>query len=122
MQSQAKVKNSTILLTSANYFTIAKFRYSFISKLISSGYKVVLYSSYDDMSLNSIEALEKIGAICIKTGSSRGSYSLSEAIKYVTGYIKILSKYSVDASINFTLMPMILGGLICRFKKLVLFL
>jgi glycosyltransferase involved in cell wall biosynthesis len=118
MQLPKEVKNSTILLTSANYFTIAKFRYSFVSKLISNGHKVVLYSSYDDMSINSIENLEKLGAICIKTGNGRGSYSVFEAVNYIVGYINILNKYSVDIAINFTLMPMILGGLVCRFKKL----
>jgi glycosyltransferase involved in cell wall biosynthesis len=117
MQLQREVKNSTVLLTSANYFTIAKFRYSFISKLIKSGHKVVLYSSYDDMSTDSIKKLEKLGAICIKTGNSRGSYSITEAIKYSRGYINIFRKYSIDIAINFTLMPMILGGIICRFYK-----
>lgn len=112
------MKSSTVLLTSANYFTIAKFRYSFVSKLIEHGYKVVLYSSYDDMSYDSIKKLEDLGAICIKTGNSRGSYSVFEAFKYIVGYINILRKFSVDVAINFTLMPMILGGIICRLGKL----
>ena len=118
MQLQREVNNSTVLLTSANYFTIAKFRYSFISKLISSGHKVVLYSSYDDMSHDSIKKLEGLGAVCIKTGNSRGSYSVFEALKYIVGYINILRKYSVDIAINFTLMPMIFGGIICWINKL----
>lgn len=112
------MNNSTVLLTSANYFTILKFRYCFISKLIASGHKVVLYSSDDEMSINSINKLEKLGAICIKTGNGRGSYSLVEAYKYIIGYIKILRKYPVDIVINFTLMPMIFGGTICRLKKI----
>ena len=118
MQLQREVKNSIVLLTSANYFTIAKFRYSFISKLIASGHKVVLYSSYDDMSHDSLKKLEELGAICIKTGNGRGSYSVFEAFKYIVGYTKILRKYSVDIAINFTLMPMIFGGIICRLNKL----
>ena len=63
------MKNSTVLLTSANFFTIAKFRYALVSKLISNGCKVVLYSSDDEMSQNSIFKLEQLGAICIKTGN-----------------------------------------------------
>ena len=112
------MKNSTVLLTSANYFTIAKFRYSFISKLIANGHTVVLYSSYDDMSHDSIAKLEDLGAICIKTGNGRGSYSVLDALKYIVGYILILRTYSVDNVINFTLMPMIFGGIICRAYKL----
>lgn len=118
MQLQEEVKSRTVLLTSANYFTIAKFRYSFISKLISSGHRVVLYSSYDEMSKDSIQSLEKIGAICLVTGSSRGSYSVVEALKYIKRYNDIIKKYSVNIVINFTLMPMILGGIVCRYKKL----
>lgn len=118
MQLQEEVKSRTVLITSANYFTIAKFRYSFISKLISSGHKVVLYSSYDEMSKDSIKSLEKLGAICIITGNSRGSYSAVEAFKYIIGYYNILNQYSINIAINFTLMPMILGGIVCRFKKL----
>ena len=118
MQLQKEVKNSTVLLTSANYFTIAKFRYSFISKLIASGHKVVVYSSYDDMSHDSIKKIEELGAICIKTGIGRGSYSVFEAIKYIVGYINILRKYSIDIAINFTFMPMFFGGIICRVNKL----
>jgi galacturonosyltransferase len=112
------MKNKTILVTSANFFTISKFRYSFIYKLIESGHKVVLYSSYDGMSHDSLKKLEKLGAICIKTGSGRGSYSALEAFKYIVGYFNILKQYSVDVAINFTLMPMIFGGIICRFNKL----
>ena len=118
MHFKRKVKNSTVLLTSANYFTIAKYRYSFISKLIANGHTVVLYSSYDDMSYDSIAKLEGLGAICIKTGNGRGSYSVLEALKYIVGYISILRTYSVDTVINFTLMPMIFGGIICRAYKL----
>jgi glycosyltransferase involved in cell wall biosynthesis len=118
MQFQKIVKNSTILLTSANFFTIAKFRYALISKLISNGCKVVLYSSDDEMSENSIFKLEQLGAICIKTGNGRGSYSLFEAFTYISGYLRILKKYSVDIAINFTLMPMIFGGILCRINKL----
>ena len=108
------MKDSTVLLTSSNYFTIVKFRYSFISKLIASGHKVVVYSSHDDMSHDSIKKIEGLGAICIKTGIGRGSYSVFEAIKYIVGYSNILRKYSIDIAINFTLMPMVFGGLICR--------
>ena len=87
------MKDSTVLLTSANYFTIAKFRYSFVSKLIEHGYKVVLYASEDNMSDSSVEKLEGLGAVCIRTGNGRGSYSVFESIKYIVGYINILRKY-----------------------------
>ena len=51
---------------------------------------------------DSIKKIEGLGAICIKTGTVRGSYSVFEAIKYIVGYINILRKYSIDIAINFT--------------------
>jgi glycosyltransferase involved in cell wall biosynthesis len=108
------VKSSTVLLTSANYFTIAKFRYSFVSKLIEHGYKVVLYASDDSMSHDSLEKLEELGATCIRSNVSRGSYSVKEAVQYIYRYSQIVRKYSPSVIINFTLQSMVFGGLICR--------
>ena len=108
------MKDSTVLLTSANYFTIAKFRYSFVSKLIEHGYKVVLYASDDNMSDSSVEKLEELGATCIRSNVSRGSYSVIEAVQYIYRYSQIVGKYSPSIVINFTLQPMVFGGLICR--------
>jgi glycosyltransferase involved in cell wall biosynthesis len=112
------MKNKVVLLTSANFFTISKFRYTLISKLIKNGCRVILFSSYDSMSHNSMKRLKNIGAICIETGNGRGSYSLFEALKYIKGYLAILKKYQVDVAINFTLMPMIFGGIVCQLKNL----
>jgi len=112
------MKNKVVLLTSANFFTISKFRYTLISKLIENGCRVILFSSNDSMSHDSIKLLKNIGAICIETGNSRGSYSLFEALKYIRGYLAILKRYQVDVVINFTLMPMIFGGIVCQLKKL----
>ena len=112
------MKDSTVLLTSANYFTIAKFRYSFVSKLIEQGHKVVLYASDDNMSDSSVEKLKELGATCIKSNVSRGSYSVIEAVQYIYRYSQIVGKYSPSMVINFNLHPMVFGGLICRLRNI----
>ena len=112
------MKDSTVLLTAANYFTIAKFRYSFVSKLIEHGYKVVLYASDDNMSDSSVEKLKELGATCIKSNVSRGSYSVIEAVQYIYRYSQIVGKYSPSMVINFNLHPMVFGGLICRLRNI----
>ena len=117
MQSQEVIlKNKFVLITSANFFTIGKFRFSFILRLIEEGYSVLLYASDDKMSSDSIESLQALGAICIKSGVSRGSYSVKEAVQYIYRYSQIVSKYSPSMVINFTLQPMVFGGFICRLR------
>jgi glycosyltransferase involved in cell wall biosynthesis len=112
------LKNKIVLIVSANYFTIVKFRYFFVSKLIEHGYKVVLFASDDSMSHNSVEKLEELGATCIKSNLSRGSYSVKEATQYIYRYSQIVRRYLPSMVINFTLQPMVFGGIICRLNKL----
>jgi len=107
-----------ILIASANFFTIERFRMGLISELLDNGYKVVLLSTVDQMSKDSYRALCKLGIECVNTKLSRGSFSIVEAVKYLFIYMKIIREHKIDLVINFTIFPMIIGGLACRiFQK-----
>jgi glycosyltransferase involved in cell wall biosynthesis len=115
MKKRKPLDNKTIVLSATNYFSIAKFRYSFVKKIIENKYKVILYASDDNMSDKSLEKLEELGATCIRSNVSRGSYSPIEAVRYIYRYSRVIRKFSPSIVINCSLQPMVLGGILCRF-------
>ncbi len=108
------MNSKTILIVSANYFTLVRFRFTLISNLLNKGYTVVVYAFNDDMSQNAIQSLMNIGAICYACKGNRNSLSIVNSIQYISNFRNILKSHNPILTINFTIKPMIFGGAVCR--------
>lgn len=103
-----------ILILSNIVWTISNFRQYLIQDLINNGFKVYCVADKDEFETDSIQQIEKLGAIFIPIKTNRkGVNPFSETLYFMRLFF-IFKRIAPDAILSYTIKPNIFGSLAAR--------
>ncbi len=106
------------ILVLANYdLGLYNFRKELLQKLLDMGNEVYISLPYGDK----IEALTKIGCKFIETDVDRRGINPFVDFKLILKYFRVIKKIRPEKVITYTIKPNIYGGIVCRIKKIPLY-
>jgi len=105
------VNNKTLVLASNTAWSIWNFRRSLIRHLMATGYRVVVVAPVDE----AVVRIESLGCDFMPVSmDNKGTNPVRDAV-LCWEYLALYRKIRPHAVLNFTIKPVIYGGLACRF-------
>lgn len=102
---------SKVLLMVNSSQSLLNFRYELVKKIIESGNQLYISSPPGD----ALAKVTEMGAVCFEEKNlSRHGMNLSQELKLLKSYKKLVKEINPDIVFSFTIKPNIYGGMACR--------
>lgn len=107
------IEMKKVLILVNHDIVIYNFRKELVERLLHDGYEVYISSPYGER----IEDLVTMGCKYIKAKIARHGTNVTEELKLLYYYKKIIKEIKPDVVLSYTIKPNIYGGMACRMLK-----